>query len=212
MGRHRTPGGLADVWPSSARTAGAIAIRTTKPSKATAETRPTPIVRMVGLFSPTAPANTLIMMIATAATTRPLCRKPLTIASPGHAPWALRFSTARPPTAIHSPVPVDHGVVGEGVAPPASGSFSTEAMWNDREMWGTNSEDGQAIRREAERVVNGVAQGFRTLDDGTTWFSALSPAGRQAVLQEVMRLRAASAHHDGGWARGSCPVRREAHG
>lgn len=58
-------------------------------------------------------------------------------------------------------------------------------MWNDREMWGTNSEDGQAIRREAERVVNGVAQGFRTLDDGTTWFSALSPAGRQAVLQEV---------------------------
>jgi hypothetical protein len=52
-------------------------------------------------------------------------------------------------------------------------------------MLGTSSEDGRAIWREAERVVNEVAQGLRTLDDGTTWFSALSPAGRQAVLQEV---------------------------
>ncbi|MGW9431588.1 DUF5958 family protein [Streptomyces decoyicus] len=60
-----------------------------------------------------------------------------------------------------------------------------EALWNDRGMLGTSSEDGRAIRREAERVVNEVAQGLRTLDDGTTWFSALSIAGRQAVLQEV---------------------------
>ncbi|MFE6838520.1 DUF5958 family protein [Streptomyces sp. NPDC057705] len=52
-------------------------------------------------------------------------------------------------------------------------------------MSGTSTEDGRAIRREAERVVNEVAQGLRTLDDGTTWFSALSPAGRQQVLQEV---------------------------
>ncbi|MEU6620039.1 DUF5958 family protein [Streptomyces litmocidini] len=48
-----------------------------------------------------------------------------------------------------------------------------------------NSEDERALRREAEQVVNEVAQGLRTLDDGTSWFSALSPAGRQAVLQEV---------------------------
>ncbi|MFJ1581696.1 DUF5958 family protein [Streptomyces sp. NPDC088182] len=52
-------------------------------------------------------------------------------------------------------------------------------------MLRTSSEDGRAIRREAERVVNEVAQGLRTLDDGTTWFAALSPAGRQVVLQEV---------------------------
>ncbi|MGW7289971.1 DUF5958 family protein [Streptomyces sp. NPDC054847] len=47
------------------------------------------------------------------------------------------------------------------------------------------SEDGRAVRRETERVVNEVAQGLRTLADATTWFSALSPAGRRAVLQEV---------------------------
>ncbi|MEU7729621.1 DUF5958 family protein [Streptomyces sp. NPDC040724] len=52
-------------------------------------------------------------------------------------------------------------------------------------MWETGSEDGRAVRREAERVVNEVAQEIRTLDDGTTWFSALSPAARAAVLQEV---------------------------
>lgn len=52
-------------------------------------------------------------------------------------------------------------------------------------MTGTNGEDGRAVRREAERVVNEVAQGLRTLDDGAAWFSALAPAGRQAVLQEV---------------------------
>ncbi|WP_406300622.1 DUF5958 family protein [Streptomyces sp. NBC_00618] len=53
-------------------------------------------------------------------------------------------------------------------------------------MAGTSSEDGQALRREAERVVNEVAQELRTLDDGTSWFSALSSVGRQAVLQEVV--------------------------
>ncbi|WP_353962432.1 DUF5958 family protein [Streptomyces sp. NBC_01016] len=53
-------------------------------------------------------------------------------------------------------------------------------------MAGTSSEVGQALRREAERVVNEVAQELRTLDDGTSWFSALSSVGRQAVLQEVV--------------------------
>ncbi|WP_372459846.1 DUF5958 family protein [Streptomyces anatolicus] len=69
--------------------------------------------------------------------------------------------------------------------PSVSGSFSTEALWNDRQMLGASSEDGRALRREAERVVNEVAQELRTLDEGASWFSALSPAGRQAVLQEV---------------------------
>ncbi|WP_404952683.1 hypothetical protein [Streptomyces sp. 147326] len=52
-------------------------------------------------------------------------------------------------------------------------------------MLGPSSEDRRALRREAERVVNEVAQELRTLDDGATWFSALSQAGREAVLQEV---------------------------
>ncbi|MEU0276703.1 DUF5958 family protein [Streptomyces sp. NPDC006307] len=52
-------------------------------------------------------------------------------------------------------------------------------------MAATNGEDERTIRREAEQVVNEVAQGLRTLDDGTSWFAALSPAARQVVLQEV---------------------------
>ncbi|MFJ2787301.1 DUF5958 family protein [Streptomyces sp. NPDC093249] len=52
-------------------------------------------------------------------------------------------------------------------------------------MTGTSGEDDRAVRREAERVVNEMAQGHRTLDDGTSWFSGLSPAGRQEVLREV---------------------------
>ncbi|MFF2198319.1 DUF5958 family protein [Streptomyces sp. NPDC058157] len=36
-----------------------------------------------------------------------------------------------------------------------------------------------------ESVVNGMAQGLRTLDEGVAWFSGLSPAGRQEVLHEV---------------------------
>ncbi|MFB7371929.1 DUF5958 family protein [Streptomyces sp. NPDC056222] len=52
-------------------------------------------------------------------------------------------------------------------------------------MTGTSSVDGRAFRRETERVVNEVAQGVRTLDDGASWFSGLSPAGRQEVLREV---------------------------
>ncbi|MEU6863506.1 DUF5958 family protein [Streptomyces sp. NPDC046876] len=42
-----------------------------------------------------------------------------------------------------------------------------------------------AFRRETERIVNEIAQELRTLDDGTAWFSSLSPARRQGVLQEV---------------------------
>ncbi|MFB6625498.1 DUF5958 family protein [Streptomyces sp. NPDC056374] len=52
-------------------------------------------------------------------------------------------------------------------------------------MWATSSEDERGLRREAERVVNEVAQELRTLDEGTSWFSALSSEERQAVLQEV---------------------------
>ncbi|QNS02352.1 DUF5958 family protein [Streptomyces xanthii] len=53
-------------------------------------------------------------------------------------------------------------------------------------MFGTGShEDERALRCETERVVNEVAQEIRTLDEGTSWFSALSPVGRRAVLQEV---------------------------
>ncbi|MEU7035211.1 DUF5958 family protein [Streptomyces sp. NPDC046237] len=52
-------------------------------------------------------------------------------------------------------------------------------------MVGSSGEDGQAIRREAERVVNEVAQGLRTLDDGAAWFSTLSTVVRQAVLREA---------------------------
>ncbi|WP_323185079.1 DUF5958 family protein [Kitasatospora purpeofusca] len=37
----------------------------------------------------------------------------------------------------------------------------------------------------AEQVVNEVAQGLRTLEEGVAWFSALSLVGRRAVLQEV---------------------------
>ncbi|WP_443042819.1 DUF5958 family protein [Streptomyces sp. NBC_00370] len=87
--------------------------------------------------------------------------------------------------------------------PPAR--FRPEAMWSDREMSGTSTENGRAIRREGERVVNEVAQGLRTLEDGTTWFAALSPAGRQVVLQEVvgyaMQAHITTADGHGGVAR-----------
>ncbi|MCX4970784.1 DUF5958 family protein [Streptomyces sp. NBC_00654] len=72
-------------------------------------------------------------------------------------------------------------------------------------MRGTSSEDGRALRRDAERVVNEVAQGHRTLDDGTSWFAALFPAGRQVVLQEVvgyaMQAHITSADGHAGVAR-----------
>ncbi|MEV7526741.1 DUF5958 family protein [Streptomyces sp. NPDC091371] len=48
-----------------------------------------------------------------------------------------------------------------------------------------SSEDSHAIRHETEQVVNEIAQGLRTLDVGAAWFSDLSPAHRQKVLQEV---------------------------
>ncbi|MFF3617397.1 DUF5958 family protein [Streptomyces sp. NPDC002580] len=52
-------------------------------------------------------------------------------------------------------------------------------------MTGPSSDDGRTLRRETEGVVNEIAQGLRTLDDGTGWFSGLAPARRQEVLQEV---------------------------
>jgi len=52
-------------------------------------------------------------------------------------------------------------------------------------MTETSSEDGRTVRRETEQIVNEIAQGLRTLDDGTAWFSGLSLAGRQEVLREV---------------------------
>ncbi|OKK14927.1 hypothetical protein AMK09_26465 [Streptomyces sp. CB02488] len=52
-------------------------------------------------------------------------------------------------------------------------------------MTEASGEDGRAVQRETEQVVNEIAQGLRTLDDGTAWFSGLSLAGRQEVLREV---------------------------
>jgi hypothetical protein len=87
----------------------------------------------------------------------------------------------------------------------AVGSRRETGVWNDREMTGTSGEDGRAIRCDTERVVNEVAQKLRTLDDGTAWFTALSPAGRTAVLQEVagyaMQAHITTADGHGGVAR-----------
>ncbi|TGB16100.1 DUF5958 family protein [Streptomyces sp. MZ04] len=52
-------------------------------------------------------------------------------------------------------------------------------------MTEASSADGYSFQRETERVVNEIAQEFRTLDDGATWFSGLSLARRQEVLREV---------------------------
>ncbi|WP_051757216.1 DUF5958 family protein [Kitasatospora purpeofusca] len=52
-------------------------------------------------------------------------------------------------------------------------------------MLGIGSEEWRGTRRATEQIVNEVAQGLRTLEDGTAWFSLLSPAERKAVLQEV---------------------------
>ncbi|MFJ4094580.1 DUF5958 family protein [Kitasatospora sp. NPDC089913] len=49
----------------------------------------------------------------------------------------------------------------------------------------SSSEDRRGTRAATERVVNEVAQGLRTLEDGTSWFSLLSPVERRAVLEEV---------------------------
>ncbi|MGW7328507.1 DUF5958 family protein [Streptomyces sp. NPDC054840] len=49
----------------------------------------------------------------------------------------------------------------------------------------TSRDDSRALRRETEEVVNEVAQGLRTLDDGAAWFSGLYPADRQEVLRAV---------------------------
>ncbi|MFC5664566.1 DUF5958 family protein [Kitasatospora misakiensis] len=52
-------------------------------------------------------------------------------------------------------------------------------------MLGISSEDWCGMRGATERVVNEVAQGLRTLENGTAWFSLLSQVERKAVLQEV---------------------------
>ncbi|MCX5336857.1 DUF5958 family protein [Streptomyces sp. NBC_00140] len=52
-------------------------------------------------------------------------------------------------------------------------------------MTESSSDEGCTLRRETERVVNGIAQGLRTLDAGVGWFAGLGPARRQEVLQEV---------------------------
>ncbi|MFI8103811.1 DUF5958 family protein [Streptomyces sp. NPDC086023] len=45
--------------------------------------------------------------------------------------------------------------------------------------------DGGGVRQATEVVVNGVAQGLRSLDDAVAWFSGLSPAHRETVLRDV---------------------------
>ncbi|MGW3819970.1 DUF5958 family protein [Streptomyces sp. NPDC005046] len=52
-------------------------------------------------------------------------------------------------------------------------------------MTNQSSGDGRTLRRETERVVNEIAQGLRSLDDGVGWFSDLAPTHQQEVLQEV---------------------------
>ncbi|MEW2134856.1 DUF5958 family protein [Streptomyces sp. NPDC005435] len=52
-------------------------------------------------------------------------------------------------------------------------------------MTGQSSDDGRAFRREAERLVNEIAQDLRTLDAGVDWFSGLAPARREEVLRQV---------------------------
>ncbi|MFE9932600.1 DUF5958 family protein [Streptomyces sp. NPDC005533] len=52
-------------------------------------------------------------------------------------------------------------------------------------MTATSSVGGADLRREADRVVNEVAQELRTLDEGAAWFCRLSPADRREVLRLV---------------------------
>ncbi|MGA5198733.1 DUF5958 family protein [Streptomyces exfoliatus] len=52
-------------------------------------------------------------------------------------------------------------------------------------MTETSSGGDRSFRRETERVVNEIAQELRTLDDGEAWFSGLTLARRQKVLQEA---------------------------
>ncbi|MFJ9847540.1 DUF5958 family protein [Kitasatospora sp. NPDC101155] len=52
-------------------------------------------------------------------------------------------------------------------------------------MTEANHGDERALRRESAQIVNEIAQELRTLDNGTTWFSSLSLAGRREVLHEV---------------------------
>ncbi|MEV0194542.1 DUF5958 family protein [Kitasatospora purpeofusca] len=72
-------------------------------------------------------------------------------------------------------------------------------------MSGGSSEDRRDTRAATERVVNEVAQGLRKLEDGTAWFSLLSPAERRAALQEVagyaMQAHLTAADGNAGVAR-----------
>ncbi|MFF9011243.1 DUF5958 family protein [Streptomyces goshikiensis] len=52
-------------------------------------------------------------------------------------------------------------------------------------MTETSSVDGPSFWCGTERVVNGIAQELCTLDDGVAWFTGLTPARRQEVLQET---------------------------
>ncbi|MQY10233.1 hypothetical protein SRB5_03400 [Streptomyces sp. RB5] len=47
------------------------------------------------------------------------------------------------------------------------------------------SDNRHTRRRTTELVVNEVAQGLRSLDDGVAWFSGLAPEQRREALQEV---------------------------
>ncbi|MFB7466189.1 DUF5958 family protein [Streptomyces sp. NPDC056224] len=58
---------------------------------------------------------------------------------------------------------------------------------NDQDVTEASLSDGPSFRRETEQVVNEIAQELRTLDDGAAWFSGLSQARRQNVLNEVAK-------------------------
>ncbi|MFJ9343760.1 DUF5958 family protein [Streptomyces sp. NPDC101733] len=72
-------------------------------------------------------------------------------------------------------------------------------------MTEASGEDGRAVRRATEQVVNEIAQGLRTLDEGTAWFSVLSLTGRRTVLREaggyVMQAHITAADGRAGVAR-----------
>ncbi|KJY24758.1 hypothetical protein VR45_40530 [Streptomyces sp. NRRL S-495] len=74
-------------------------------------------------------------------------------------------------------------------------------------MPGISGGDWHGSRDSAGRVVNEVAQGLRTLEDGAAWFSLLSEVERRAVLREVagyaMQAHITAADGSAGVARSS---------
>lgn len=62
-------------------------MRTMNASKKTAMARPKPIILIIASLELMKPPKTAIMMIAAAATTLALCRKPVTMAWLGLSPW-----------------------------------------------------------------------------------------------------------------------------